>query len=771
MKRILALFAFLSCYSVYSQMAPDVTLYATEDGFTSSSAPSGNFGTLGAMSITKSRASVERSFLKFNLASIPANAVITSAILRLTPNGAENVATPNSSELYLDICNTSWTEAGLTNASGISNNTLFATVTASTFNSTLSKREFQVKEHVQAIIEGRLPNQGWRIRWSAETVAIATTASYYTRENATQSNRPQLIIQYYLRSSVSAATIVHTSSLDNTDGSVSPTVINGSNDIKTFRWYNAAGAQIATTQNLMNVGKGWYGLKYYGGAYGDTTYQAFLVGTECEDVSVTFDPGSNYIDDTWMMEGVEGSGNTIINYTQQNFGYVNELKTDKWANYAPYNSRGLLKFRLWVDPNCQINTANMTLYGIEHAPDTRPNDSELLRVTSPWTEYGTAFINSPTSTSTGKINIAGVPAGNANVTLNIASFFNTWKASNTTNYGMLLQLQTYTGSYTRMQFNSSDVPAGGSRLRPKIEFTIKADACDLSRKGTITVTDYDQALKKNVSLKISTPSWSSAPYKYVISDQVISDPRGMLKYLNDSVFDPDLDSTKFLVGTVSATSFDFGSLDYGTYNIAVFDNKGKRIFERSGLDLYPVITYNASTNATVIDNNMIRPNTAANATCEMNIFANTYNQGTVKLNATALSGAQYYGFVDASRTLSTSADIRYGFYFNGVNLYTIKDYVVQTAKVFKASADKYVTMNFINDTIIFSNDNTVIDRAGLTAGYSFKLGGVMNGASRTRVRVIREAIKPFFMMTLSGTERTCAAPTSNFQFQMNGFFF
>ena len=769
MKRILALFAFLSCYSVYSQMAPEVTLYSTEDAQTNSRLPSTNYGSTTTMGVSRSALSFfSRSFLKFDLSSIPSDAVIISAIVRMTPSGADNLTATNSTELFLDVCNTSWTEGTLNHASNISNNTLFATVTTS--NLVNSKREFQVKDHVQAMVERRLPNYGWRIRLNDEVTANNFGATYYTKEDATLSNRPQLIIQYYLRSSVSAATIVHTSGLDNKDGSISPTVVNGSSTTKTFRWYDASGTQIATTQNLTGVGKGWYGLEYSGTTAGDVGYQAFLVGTECEEVAITFDPGPNYIDDTWLMEGVEGSGTTIINYTQQNFGSSNEFKTDKWANYAPYNSRGLLKFRLWVDPNCQINAANMRLYGIEHDPYTRPNDSELLRVTSTWTESGVAFVNSPTATLTGKINIAGVPAGNANVTLNITDFFNAWKINNVANYGMLLQLQTYTGSYTRMQFNSSDVPAGGSRSRPKVEFTIKANACDLSRKGILTVQDYDQAIKKNVSLKITPPSWSSAPYKYVISDQSIPDPRGMLKYLNDSVFDPDLDSTIFFKGTVNSTAFDFGGLDYGTYNIAVFDNNGKRIFEKTNLDLYPVITYNANTNAVVFDNNLIRPNTAANATCEMNVFANTYNQGTVKLNATALSGTQYYGFVDANRTLSTSADIRYGFFFNGTNLFTIKNYV-QSATSVKASADKYVTMSFENDVIIFSNDATVIDQAALAAGYSFKLGAVMNAASRTRIRVIRTPIKPFFMIPSSGTERTCATPTSNFQFQMTGFFF
>lgn len=476
MKRILALFAFLSCYSVYSQIVIAPTLYSVADGQTFSYLPDNYYGTIGTMNVTKNSLGVYRSFLKFDLSSIPSDAVITSAILKLTPSGTENVGSTNSTDLYLDVCNSSWAEGSLSHSSNISNNTLFTTVTESNFSS--SKRQFQVKAHVQAMIEGRLPNYGWRIRRNDEVTNISTV--YYTREDANQLNRPQLDIQYYRRSYVNSATIVHTSALTSTDGSVSPTILYGSSTTKTFRWFDASGTQIATTQNLTGVGKGWYGLEYSGTAAGDVSYQAFLVGTECEEVAVTFDPGPNYMDDTWLMDGVEGSGNTIVNYTQQNYGSSYELKTDKWANYAPYETRNLLRFKLWIDPTCQINTANMTLYGIEHDPYTRPNDAELQRVTSAWTEYGTAFINRPTSTSTGKINIPGVPLGNANVTLNIADFFNTWKTNNIANYGMLLQLQTYTGSYTRMQFNSSDVPLGGSRLRPKVELTVnKTSNCTL----------------------------------------------------------------------------------------------------------------------------------------------------------------------------------------------------------------------------------------------------------------------------------------------------
>lgn len=743
MKRILALFAFLSCYSVYSQIVNVPVIYSVEDGFTSSSVPSGNFGNLGTMNVSKGRSIVERSFFKFNLASIPSNAVITSAILRLTPSGTENVT--NSTDLYLDVCNTSWTEAGLTHASNISNNTLFATVQTSSFVTSTSKREFQVKDHVQAMVEGRLPNYGWRVRWSAETVAISTTASYYTRENATESNRPQLVIQYYLRSSVSAATIVHAGSLNSTDGSISPTVINGSNTTKTFRWYNAAGVQVGTTQNLEKVGKGWYGLKYYGDVAGDTTYQAFLIGTECENVTITFDPGPNYIDDTWMMEGVEGSGNTIINYTQSNYGSFNELKTDKWANYAPYNSRGLLRFRLWVDPNCQINTANMTLYGIEHDPNTRPNDSELLRVTSSWSEHGVAFTNAPSSTSTGKINIAGVPAGNANVTLNIASFFNLWKANNTTNYGMLLQLQSYAGSYTRMQFNSSDVPLGGSRLRPKVEFSIKAtNTCDLSRKGTSVITYDATNTYADIKVTIDPPSWAVAPYHYMISEQPVPNFGDIYRHLKDSVFGGVLDSAKFFVGNNNLSKINqFSSLSHGQYYVSAFDKLGTRIYNKL-VSINP-INYETSSGISFLDD--VFTTSAANGKAVLTSYMDEKSElasVTYTVQQITGSGEALFGLLTTSKNLNSKADIYHGFQILNNKAYLIVAGVGGTTAYSISSSDE-LTLVKDGTNLKFYISGVLRSTFALPASFVYKTG-VFASAANTKIKFVGRKLKPFSLV-------------------------
>lgn len=760
MKRIVFLCAILLCYSVYSQITPVPTLYSTADSYTFSFSPNNNSGSATTMNVAVSTRGYQRSFLMFDFSSIPSDAVITSAILKLTPSGTENVAA-NSTELYLDACNSAWQENTISHSSNISENTIFATVTNSNYVS--GKREFQVKDHVQAMVELRLPNYGWRIRRADETAL--NSSIYFTKEDATISNRPQLEIQYYRKSYISTANIIHTSSLNSTDASISPTIAYGSSESKTFRWYNSSGTQIGTTQNLTGIGKGWYGLKYYGTTAGDTTYQAFFVGTECEDVSITFDPGPNYIDDARPTDFVNGTGNAAIRYSQTNSPVNPAFVAERWTNSGTwYGFRSLIKFRLWIDPACQVNTANMTLTGNAHNPLSVSNSSELLRNTSYWTESGVAFTNIPTNTTTGKINLASI-TGNTNATIDIASFFNTWKTDNPNNHGLLFQLQApayTTDSYTRMQFHSSDAAVAANR--PRISFSIKVNTCELGRKGTITATDNEPALKTNVTVGITPPSWAQSPYRYEISGFKIPEPRVLLKYLNDSLFDPDIDSTSFYRGITSSLTNNFGELEYGTYYIAAFDNTGKRIFDKS-VDLYPNLTLLTNSNVTLNGNEIM--GNSASSRCEISAFVNSsIPDCSVKFNLSSISGNQYYGFLDVAKTLSTATDIAYGFVIKNGTCRTIFN-SAELGTSFTILPGKDLKISFSDGFISYHYDNVLLTKLQLNAGYTLKTGAVLNASSRTFIRITNVVLRPFFIFQPSNISRTCSATNYDLTFRVS----
>lgn len=485
MIRIIVFLTFIICVCLdVSSQISTTTLYSTEDTQTTSLLPGfANGGAGTTIQISSTTLNYIRSFIKFDLSSIPADAVITSAKLRLTPSGTENVST--SADLYLDVCNSNWDEATLTHGMGVSNNTILSTQMTSIWNSSVSKREFDVKAHVQAFAELRVPNYGWRIRRNPEGSTSGVT-QYYSSENTTDATyAPELVISYYRRAYVSGATIVHASTTSSLDGSISPTISNGSSTTRTYQWYDSGGNTIvgATGLNLTGRLYGWYGLRVIGaGDASDIMYYSFLIGVKCQDVAITYAPSGLYVDDAYLYDLVNGSGTTAVYSDQINSGNTTTINAEKSAvstNY--YNIKSLLKFRLWVDPYCVVNSANLTLTGNGHAPVDRTNESELDLVTSNWFESSVAYRTPFTTTPAGKINLAALPTGNSNVTVDIASFFNAWKLNNVSNYGMLFQLQSYAGSMkTKMAFNSSD--ASTSSLWPKVNFNVysAASSCNYS---------------------------------------------------------------------------------------------------------------------------------------------------------------------------------------------------------------------------------------------------------------------------------------------------
>lgn len=688
MKRIFVLFAFLCSFLGYSQslVVTAPTLYSTEDAHTYSGSTGTNYGTLGTMNVSVvTGPQYYRSFLKFNLSSIPSNAVITSATLRLTPSGTENVS--NSSELQLSLCNTTWTETGITHSSNISNNALpqYPTLTNSTW--TASKRQFEIKDWIQAMVEGRLPNYGFRLKKTNETTVLNTT--YFTREDATASNRPQLIIQYYLRPYVSAATIVHTSTLSSSDGSISPTVTNGSNTTMNYRWYNSSGTQIATTQNLTGVGKGWYGLKFYGSTVGDTTYQAFIVGTECENVSISFNPGPNYLDDAQIINLTTGSGTTVNNYSYSNGGDLTYTSTQRAQLINWYNEKGLVRFRLWIDPTCQVNTANLVLTGNSHYAPTTTNPSEFVLNTSNWTEFGVAYANAPTYTATGKINLAAIATGNTNLTVDIASFFNSWKTNNVNNFGFTLQLQSFaTDVARRMQFHSSDATTAANR--PQITFSIKTNTCDLRRKGTSTVTYDATNTYGDVALTITPPSWAVSPYHYMMSEQPIPNFGDIYKTLKDSIFGGVLDSAKFYDGdNVTSLSNSFNSLKQGQYYIAVFDKLGARIYD----NLVSINPINYETSANISFANDVFTTSAANGKAVMTDYLTEASEAA-SITYTVLNntGESFFGLQNLSSPLAVKTDIYYGFHVQGGSARIINAGVVGGTAYSVTASDEFAIM-------------------------------------------------------------------------------
>ncbi len=483
MKRIWLLFIVISCSFCYSQSVTTVTLATTEDSYTFSGAPTGIYYTSPTNSVyVDASLNYYRSFYKFDLSSIPLNSVIVTGQLMLTEDGTENVGVVNSTELYVDACNSSWDQTTLNHNSGIQNNPVLPTVSIS--NHPGWYRQIELKEHVQAMVDDRVPNYGWRMRRNPENVASLIT-KYRSKESTANNNfKPFLYVQYYRRAIVSAAAVVHASG-GSSNGSVSPTILYGSSPTRSYQWYNSLGAQIsgATSLNLINQPYGWYGLKSWGTTAGDTLFQGFLIGSKCETVDILFNPGADYVDDASINNHTTGSGLGLYDRKQINSASTTLNSTEQWTSGTWFNRSSFLRFKLWVDPSLAINVANMTMYGSGHYPLHRPNDSKLSLIEEDWIETGISFSNRPAVSSTEFISIPNIPTGNGNFVTDVSGYFNFWKTNNLLNHGWDLSLATFLnpivsgGTYTRHSYESSD-----GINKPSIAFkvTLLDNTCDFT---------------------------------------------------------------------------------------------------------------------------------------------------------------------------------------------------------------------------------------------------------------------------------------------------
>lgn len=135
-----------------------------------------------------------RSFVRFDLSScsIPTSARVLTAKMKLFLSTA-----PSASRTYqVHRLTQSW---GETTLDWNNQPTAAGTATASAATGTTNNvtTEWDVLADVSGFVAGTTTNEGWRIRDSAEGSGTAREGRFSSREHATVSQRPNLVITYY----------------------------------------------------------------------------------------------------------------------------------------------------------------------------------------------------------------------------------------------------------------------------------------------------------------------------------------------------------------------------------------------------------------------------------------------------------------------------------------------------------------------------------------------------------------------------------------------
>lgn len=153
-----------------------------------------NFGSSTDLAVRSSLLGNRRSFVRFDLAScgIPASARVTGATLGLFMSQA-----PTSSRTYeARRVTAAWVESTITwsNQPAVAG---AATATVSTGTTSGVTLQWAVTSDVQAFVAGTATNNGWRFADGTEGALLAVGSIFGSRERATGSERPTLVVTYF----------------------------------------------------------------------------------------------------------------------------------------------------------------------------------------------------------------------------------------------------------------------------------------------------------------------------------------------------------------------------------------------------------------------------------------------------------------------------------------------------------------------------------------------------------------------------------------------
>ncbi len=235
--------------------------------------------------------------------------------------------------------------------------------------------------------------------------------------------------------------------------------------------------------NVLNLVNDQIANSYYGfmlKLLNETTYNSMVLGssdntdtTKWPMLQVQYSVTATYSTCITLQPDTSGKDAFVTSLLPTtNLGTYAELDAISWTNGGtPFNSRGLIQFNLSSIPTSAVVTsAVLSLYG-----DTSTSNSEgssgsnaayLKMITSTWQENTVTWNNQPTTSTTNQVTLAQSTSTSQNYpSINVLNFVQNWVTSPTTNYGMMLQLQTE-ATLRSLVLCSSDYPHPGQH--PKL---------------------------------------------------------------------------------------------------------------------------------------------------------------------------------------------------------------------------------------------------------------------------------------------------------------
>lgn len=457
-----------------------------QDVYINSADPNQNYSSSTQLSTyvdgTNTNPVYKRTLVEFDFSSIPSNAIIIDAELRF-----KKVSGYNNTLTEINAVETSWQENSVTfNSAPSALNTFPSMISQVPISSNITpcvsgcssytRHSFTVTDHVQHFINNPHLNYGWRLKSADETVScvwrISPSGGYTlvcskrganyrasSTFNLIDNPPPQLVISYVLPIEISLSSVTHSTTLLDSDGSITASVTGGNGNYS-YQWIDGAtGNNIsgATGLTLNNLSPGWYGLEVEDGE-GNKEYMAFVIGAKCGKLEFDFQPDDRFVEDVTIRDDLPDS--RLLNpylYSQRVnfFGY--------------YYLETLLKYKIILDSEVSLQNASVYLYGHSHN-SSQGNETRVDEVTEKWYQDIVTWNTKPSTGSQITI-IPSTSSSTEDVQIDVTSLFEDYISGTKQNNGMHFYLNYPPSQITRgMVFRSSRY--SDFEYRPKLQLSV-----------------------------------------------------------------------------------------------------------------------------------------------------------------------------------------------------------------------------------------------------------------------------------------------------------
>lgn len=586
-------------------------------------------------------AEFKRSFIQFDISSLPQDLEIYSAFIYLLP--IDTIGTPSyQAATVLD----SWTESSIefNNQPQITADPKLIGTSTSYSGDTL---KINVNSIIRTLYGQLLANNGFCIMNQNERDTTDLATFFSARSDSFQ---PFIEIKYYSKPKISNVFISHESGTSAQDAFIDLNIQGGSQSF-TYEWFDGSTGNLISTDTLLDsISYGWYNL-HATGAYNaytgmDEIYYSFVVGVECDTVTINYASTKEYTNNC-MITNIIQSG---FDYSNSNYANNAAFMSMTQNGTNPYTRASYLDFNLWMDERFTIQQADLNINSAGHnVSQWRTNECELVRVSEEWNENYVSYNHVPDTSRDIVIFVDSVSYASQDRTVDIKRLWDYWKVNNYNNFGMLFQLESYTPILNCKQHYYS--PAYGTASeRPTIEFQLYLNKNEAS---LVTIWDTVKSSGK-VTVDITGICPVQSPVSYFLTDEIFDSLDWLIDSLQSSGI--TVDTSTFLRGMDSELVKEFNDVPMGKYYISVLDNNGIFIYIDS-IRVGNVIESNELNNSAFSNDTIY---TFGNSYGELELYTYAERNSLLNVILSNVDSSFFIGLKDVEDSTSVNSKIVYG---------------------------------------------------------------------------------------------------------------